>query len=937
MPRLLEADAAPHAMQADALAAQLATDVDRGLSSAEARRRLELHGPNELEAEEPVPAWRRLAEQFQDALVVLLLGATALSAGVWLVERDTPVPYEALAILAIVLLNAVLGYVQEARAERALEALRQTAAARALVVRDGTQRSVPTSELVPGDVAILEAGDTIPADARLVRVTSLQTNEASLTGESLPVVKRTAAVDADASVTERTDMAFAGTIVTYGRGRAVVTGTGADTEIGRVADLLGRGVDKESPFRRELDRVGRMLGLAVLAISAVIVTAILLIDGAQDVAALVEVLLFGVALAVAAVPEGLPAIVTAVLALGVQRMAKRNAIVRKLAAVETLGSATVIATDKTGTLTRNEMTVRTVVTASGRADVAGVGYAPEGEVTLAAHGPDRDAVSAEVERVLRAADRASNARIHREGATWRVQGDPTEGALNVAARKFGLADASLGERFERVDEVPFSSERQMMSTVHRDAAKPDRLVVFAKGAPDRMLEQCAHELVHHEAHPLTPERRERIHGAVDALAADGMRTLAVAFRSLPPDALADSEGPELEERLVLLGLVGMIDPPRAEAAGSVARAIRAGIRPVMITGDHPITALAVAEAVGLDPGGPAVRGAEVERMTDGELQRTVAVRSVFARVSPEHKLRIVEALQRNGQVVAVTGDGVNDAPALQAGDIGVAMGVTGTDVAKGAADMVLADDDFATIVAAVEQGRAIFANVRKFLRFLLSSNFGEVLTIFLGVVLAPVLGLTGAEDGFVLPLLATQILWINLLTDAGPALALGVDPSDPDVMRIPPRQIGEGAITPRMWAGIGFVGLVMAAATLTVMDASLPGGLVAGSGEIAYARTMAFTTLVLLQLFNALNARSDERSVFVGFFRNRWLWGALGLSVALQVVVVYLPALQPAFGTVGLTPGDWLVCAAAASSVLWLREGWKLVARMSASRRSRWI
>ena len=724
---------------------------------------------------------------------------------------------------------------------------------------------------------------------------------------------------------DRRNMVFSGTAATYGRGKGVVTATGMHTELGNIAGLLSRTEEQTTPLQKELDRVGKLLGGIVLVIAVVVVVTILLVEGIRDFAVFLDVLIFGVALAVAAVPEGLPAIVTTTLALGVQRMAGRNAIVRKLPAVETLGSATVICTDKTGTLTKNEMTVRTVVTASGRVDITGTGYAPEGELRHEGKPLQEPALRTEVERTMIAADRANNAVLQEYGGRWSVQGDPTEGALIVAARKAGLSADALGSRFERVGEVPFSSERKLMSTVHEDADKPERLIVFTKGAPDVLVSRCSHELVGGEARTLTNGRHQEIRAASERLASEALRTLGVAFRSLPPDALEREVDDRVEQELVFLGVVGMIDPPREEAKEAVGRAKGAGIRPVMITGDHPQTAAAIARELDITEDERAITGAELEKLDDEALERTVRQCSVYARVNPEHKLRIVEALQKNGDIVAMTGDGVNDAPALKTADIGVAMGITGTDVSKEAADMVLTDDNFASIVAAVEEGRSIFANIQKFLRFLLSSNIGEVLTVFLGVVLAGVIGLTaGGEGVLVLPLLATQILWINLITDGAPALALGLDPADPEVMNRPPRPVGSGVITRRMWGGIAFVGIIMAAGTLLVLDFGLPGGLIEGSGDLPYARTMAFTTLVLFQLFNAPNARSDERSAFHRLFRNPWLRGALVLSIALQILVVYAPFLQPAFGTVSLNLGAWLVCVAVASSVLWLRELSKL-------------
>jgi P-type Ca2+ transporter type 2C len=659
------------------------------------------------------------------------------------------------------------------------------------------------------------------------------------------------------------------------------------------------------------------------------VATILLVEDVHGFSAIFEVLILGVALAVAAVPEGLPAVVTAVLALGVQRMAKRNAIVRHLAAVETLGSADVIASDKTGTLTKNEMTVRRVVTASGSVSLGGTGYAPEGEVRRDGGGAIEGPLRFELVRALAAADRANNAVLQEHEGRWTVQGDPTEGALIVAARKAGLEDDALDARFVRIAEVPFSSERKVMSTVHSDAERSGHLLALTKGAPDVLLARCSRELVGEEVTPLAAERRAEILASNEELAGQALRTLGVAFRLLPKDSFEREDlDASVEQDLVFLGLIGMIDPPRDEAKDAVARAKGAGIRPMMITGDHPKTAAVIAAELGIVADGRAVTGAELERMSDETLDGTVQDVSVYARVNPEHKLRIVRALQREGMTVAMTGDGVNDAPALKTADIGVAMGITGTDVSKEAADMVLADDNFASIVAAVEEGRAIFSNIRKFLRYLLSSNIGEVMTMFFGVLLAGVIGLTAQGDGgVVLPLLATQILWINLVTDGAPALALGVDPAAAGVMTQPPRPRGEGVITRRMWAGIFFVGAVMATGTLIVLDASLPGGLIEGSGSLGYAQTMAFTTLMMFQLFNVLNARSDEQSAFSGLFRNHWLWAAIGLSLLLHVAVIYVPFLQEAFSTVSLSASDWLRCALVASSVLWLRELSKVVTR----------
>jgi Ca2+-transporting ATPase len=909
----------------DEVLAALGVDAASGLPSAEVRARVGRWGPNALRSLPPVPAWRKLLAQFADPLVLLLVAAAVVSAGVWLREElhegRSGLPFEALAILAIVLLNAAMGYVQEARAEQAIAALRRMSAARARVIRDGTRLEVPATDLVPGDIIRLEEGDAIPADARLIEASALRTTEAALTGESVPVPKDTAPLaggtDAAAGLAGRRNMVFSGTAVSTGRGLAVVTATGMRTELGRIAGMLEQTTDETTPLQAALARLGRRLGIAVVAIAAAMTTTLVLVEEVRTVPALLDVLILAVALAVAAVPEGLPAIVTAALSLGVLRMARRRAIVRRLAAVETLGSADVIASDKTGTLTRNEMTVRTVVTASGRVALDRADGAPAGS--------DQDErLRSEVDEALLAGFLANDAVLQPHEGGWTVQGDPTEGALLVAARDAGLDAETVGRRFVRVAEIPFSSERRRMSTVHREAGEDGRRLVAMKGAPDVVLSRCSRERVGRQDRPLMPERRHAILAATAALAGAGLRTLGLAQRRMPEDAPPDGC---VEQDLVFLGLVGMSDPPRPEAREAVARARAAGIRPVMITGDDPRTAAAIAAELGILGDGSAVTGAQLAAMSPEELDEAVRTVSVYARVDPADKLRIVRALQRNGLVVAMTGDGVNDAPALKAADIGIAMGLTGTDVSREAADIVLADDNFATIVAAVEEGRAIFSNIRKFLRYLLSSNLGEVATVAFGVVLAPVLGLSLGTGEVVLPLLATQILWINFVSDGAPALALAVDPVDPAVMTRPPRPRDEGVLTGSMWWSIGFVGVVTASSSLFVLDACLPGGLVAGTGTLRYAQTMTFTTLVLSQLYNVLNARSADASAFDGLFRNRWLWGAILLSLLLQVAVVYTPILQQGFSTVSLSAGDWLFCGAAASAVPVLEELRKAVVR----------
>ena len=909
------------------VAAELGADVRQGLSSAEAAARLGRHGPNQLEAAAAVPAWRKLLAQFADPLIYLLVAAVVVSLVAWLAEGAEGVPFEAIVIAAIIVLNGVLGYVQEARAEQAVAALQRMAAATAGVVRDGREERIATADLVPGDILLLAEGDAVSADARLLEAASLTLAEASLTGESEAVLKEVAPLAGPAGLGDRVNMVFNGTAVTRGRGRAVVTATGMATEMGNVARLLGQTEAQPTPLQREVDRIGRALGVAVIVIALVVVTAIFLTSDLEDASDVVSVLLVGVSLAVAAVPEGLPAVLSVVLALGVQRMARRRAIVKRLSSVETLGSASVVCSDKTGTLTRNEMTIEKVVTGSGEVDVTGSGYRPEGELLVDGRPLEDPVLLDEVRAVLVGGSLANDAVLREEDGEWTIQGDPTEAAFLVAEAKVEGLHEAREARFERVGEVPFTSERKLMSTLERDLEGELGLAVVTKGAPDVLLARCTSERVAGEVLPLTDARREDVLTGVERLADQALRTLAVAYRPLPDGAGAPHDE-SLERELVFLGIVGIIDPPRAEARTAIAEAATAGVRVLMITGDHPRTAARIASDLRIvEPGSRALTGAELEAAADEDLRLAARDVSVYARVAPEHKLRIVNALQADDQIVAMTGDGVNDAPALKTADIGVAMGITGTDVTKEAADMILADDNFATIVAAVREGRGIFANIRKFLRFLLSSNIGEVLTMFFGVVLAGVIGLDDTGEAVAVPLLATQILWINLLTDSAPALALGVDPPPDDVMERPPRRLSDRVIDGRMWFGIVWVGLVMAVVTLVALDLGLPGGLIEGEGEIDEARSMAFTTLVLAQLFNCFNARSDRTSAFHRLFTNKWLWGAIGLSLLLQIAVVQLPFLNDAFGTAPLALTDWLFCVALASAVLWADEAKKLLER----------
>lgn len=903
-------------LTADAVVQSFGSDAEGGLTVPEATRRLTESGRNELRTVAPIPAWRRLLAQFQDPLVYLLLGAIVIALVAWLVEGREGWPIDAIVITMVVVANAVLGFVQEARAANAVAALARMTAVTSSVLRDGERRRIPSAELVPGDILLLEEGDAVGADGRLLRSASLRLQEASLTGESEAVLKDAAALDGLAPLAERSCMVFKGTAVVQGTGRAVITATGMQTEMGGIATMLDATVEQPTPLQREVALIGRTLGIAVVVVAAVLLVSD--IEGPSDV---ITVLLLGVSLAVAAVPEGLPAILSLVLALGVQRMAKRNAVVKTLSSVETLGSASVICSDKTGTLTRSEMTIERIMTASGGSRVTGVGYAPLGRLEIEGGVAPEGALRAEQIVILSGGSLAGNAALRQaEDGAWEIQGDPTEAAFLVAERKLGVEDRRQ-RRFERIGEIPFSSDRKLMSTIERDHEHGGERILITKGAPDVLMQHCSRIRIGMDVVPFDEVQRAHAHADVERLSDEAMRTLAVAYRPLGADE--DPQASEtLERDLIFVGTVGIIDPPREEAAVAIAEARRAGIRVMMITGDHPRTASRIAALLGIvENGKKALTGAELDAMDDAGFAAAVRATSVYARVAPVHKLRIVDALQADGNVVAMTGDGVNDAPALKAADIGVAMGITGTEVTKEAAKMILADDNFATIVEAVREGRAIFDNIRKFLRYLLSSNMGEVLTVFLGVVGAGVIGLGGAGGGeLVLPLLATQILWINLVTDSGPALAMGIDPETDDVMARPPRKANERAIDGRMWRGVIEIGLVMALAALLTIDFYLPGGLIGGSQNLDQARTAGFTVLVLAQLFNCFNARSETTSAFSHLFTNRWLWAAIALSVVLQVAVVNFGPLNVAFGTVPLPLEQWLVCIAMGSSVLWFGE-----------------
>lgn len=980
----------PSLADAQAVAASLGVDPNTGLSQAEAERRLAQYGPNELASAPPVPKWKKFLAQFKDPLVYLLLAATGISLIAWFIEKANAapgaeggeiLPFDAIVIVLILIVNAVLGYIQESKAEEAVEALSQMTAPQTNVLRDGKIARINTVDVVPGDMVVLGEGDSIPADGRLLASASLRVAEASLTGESVPVGKNVDTLAEAKALGDRANMVFNGTSVTQGTGRAIVTSTGMRTQVGKIADLLQATDDDDSPLQKEMNYVSKILGIAVCIIAVVVLVVLALTEGFNDVHDVIDSLLLAVSLAVAAVPEGLAAILTVVLALGVQRMAAHHAIVKKLHSVETLGSASVICSDKTGTLTRNEMTVERVVTPSGEVQLTGTGYAPEGRmVTISDAGltstpsPAQEAAQLEAVATLAVGALANDGELRENtGAgdgsaasdiTWEAVGDPTEVSLIVAARKV-KADRKYAN-YTRIGEIPFTSDRKRMAVVAQDNADAGRLTVFAKGAPDVLLGYCSRIAVNGAVRPMTQGDRQQILAAVERLSAEAYRTLGQAYRPLGTASLAAVPGVRinaaghvadiadqsdvLESDLIWVGMVGIIDPPRTEVRDSVAEAHRAGIRTVMITGDHPLTAARIASDLGIietdrngsaagadDLSGKVLTGVQLDELPDEQaFDKATREISVYARVAPEHKLKIVESLQRQGNIVAMTGDGVNDAPAVKTADIGVAMGITGTEVTKQSAKMILADDNFSTIVEAVREGRGIFDNIRKFLRYLLSSNVGEVFTVFGGVMLAGFLGITQpGSQGVTVPLLATQLLWINLLTDAAPALAMGVDPSTDDVMARKPRKLTDRVIDGQMWGDIIFIGLIMAAVTLIGMDMHLAGGLftdrsvdaVGHDAQMTEARTMGFTILVFAQMLNALCSRSHDQSVFVGLFANKWLWGAIALSTLLQLAVVYVPFLNTAFGTVPLSAGAWVECLGLAMIVLVASELRKCVLR----------
>ncbi|MCS7010866.1 MAG: calcium-translocating P-type ATPase, SERCA-type [Anaerolineales bacterium] len=867
----------------------------QGLSSHEASQRLSAYGPNELQATHRVSAWEILLEQFKNVLILILLAATGISL---LLGHGI----ESIVIAIIVLFAVLLGFIQEYRAERAIEALKQMTAPTATVLRDGEEVRIPARDLVPGDVIVLHTGDRVPADARLLEAINLQVEEAALTGESVPVEKHTQPIPKDdVAIGDRRNMVYAGTAVTYGRGRALVVATGMQTEFGKIAQLLQTVETSKTPLQQNLDKVG-----TVLARAALVVVLLIVILGLVRGQPFIEMLIFGIALAVAVVPEALPAVVTISLAIGVQRMAKRNALIRRLPAVETLGSTSVICSDKTGTLTRDEMTVRKIYVAGQIFHVSGAGYKPEGEFSIDGNTPTPPTEA--LRQLLTAAVLASDTRLMRSRKDasdgWDIKGDPTEGALVVAAAKAGLWKDELDATYPRVGEIPFTSETKRMTTIHRAG---NNQVAYGKGAPEVILNSCDRQLTADGIVPLDAEGRERILAIAQSMADEALRVLGIAFK---PEATLE----KAETNMVFLGLAGMIDPPRPEAKAAIAVCEQAGIRPVMITGDHPSTARAVARELGLLKTGRVVTGAELDQISDEQFTKEVETIDVYARVSPAHKLRVVTALQANGHIVAMTGDGVNDAPALKKADIGVAMGITGTDVTKEAAAMTLTDDNFASIVAAVEEGRGVFGNIKKYLMYLLSSNIGEILLMAGSALL-----------GLPLPLTAVQILYVNLATDGLPALALSVDPPEADLMKRKPRNPRTGIFTRPVVTLMTLGGIWSAIINLGLFTWALHSG-----RSLQEAMTMTFVSLVLIQFFKAYNFRSDRHSVFQRPFANKWLNLAILWEISLLLLIVYLPFLHEPFNTYSLPLGDWLIVLALALTIMpvlelakWMeRRGW---------------
>jgi len=867
----------------ETVADALTTSLQDGLTGSEADKRLGEFGPNELTQQKGRTLFQKFIDQFKNFLVIVLMIAAIISGVVG--ARTGEGLADTFIILGIVLLNAILGVVQESRAEASLAALKQMAAPNAKVIRGGHVDIVPARALVPGDLVVLETGDFVPADLRLCEAANLKIQESALTGESVPVEKRTEALsEEEISLGDRVNMAYSGSMVTYGRGRGIVVKTGMGTEMGRIAEMLAEAESQETPMKKRLQTLGKTLGLAALIICAVIFGA-----GVLYGKEIITMFMTSVSLAVAAIPEGLPAVVTVVMAIGVQRLAKRNAIIRKLPAVETLGSATVICSDKTGTLTLNQMTVTR--------------YYYNEDCHEAKEIDKEQDLSEPLSRLLTVSVLCNDARVHTEDGERKMVGDPTETALVAAGLDLGLKKEDLEQRCPRTGEVPFDSDRKLMSTIHEQG---DTHILCTKGAVDELLTRCDRILTRGSVRPLTDDDRERILAANTKMAADALRVLGGAYRELAgPPRNSDAS---IETGLIFAGMLGMIDPPRPEAREAVRLCRRAGIKPVMITGDHKITAVAIAKSLGIIGGeGEAVTGLELSQMDDETLRERVKDIAVYARVSPEHKVRIVRAWQAHGQIVAMTGDGVNDAPALKQADIGAAMGKVGTDVAKEAADMVLADDNFATVVAAVREGRIIFANILKSIQFLLSCNVGEILLLFIATM-----------ANWHEPLLPIHILWVNLVTDSLPALALGVDPAEKGIMDRHPRDPGRGIFDKGMLTRIIYQGVMVGGLALAAF-------LIGERWSLEIGRTMAFAVLAFSQLVHVFNVRSNTRSLFaIGFFSNIRLVGAIALSALMQLLVIIIPAVAGVFKVTALNGAQWLWVAALSLAPLLIVELVKL-------------
>ena len=875
-----------HVLSFEAVKDSLQTDVTRGLTQTEAARRLTQYGPNTLAQAQARSAFSILLAQFRSLIVALLVAATVIAFAM----GDH---FEAVAILVVIIINAAIGFFTEWKAEQALSALQNQSVRVAHVIRDGTEREIPAAELVPGDLIVLAAGARVPADGRIVESARLQIEEAALTGESLAVTKIADPLpDKNATLGDRLNMAFLGTTITDGRGRLLVTATGAQSEVGKIGILIDEAVTRATPLEQKLARLGRLLIVVVLALCTVIVLAGWL-RGVTDFWHMLEI---GLSLAIAAIPEGLPAVTTMTLALGMQRMARMRALVRRLPAVETLGSVTIICTDKTGTLTRNEMTVCVYALDQRRVKVTGAGYEPtgkfqDGETIVEPHADEHLALA------LRIGMLCNDAKVERTDGHDTVLGDPTEAALVVVAEKAGMQHAALVAEFPRLSEVPFDSTSKRMVTVHRATQGPT--LAFLKGSPGTLLAVSSSQFTTTGVKPLTAEDRQSWEAANEELAGAALRVLGLAYRELP-EGYSDED---FTKELTFVGLVGMSDPLRDEAKAAIATCREAGIRTVMITGDQQPTAAEIARQLGIDvdlKGRPlrTVHGRELANLDAEGWKQVVADAAVFARVSPEHKLQIVEALQQQGHVVAMTGDGVNDAPALKKADIGIAMGIKGTEVAKENADMVITDDNFASIVGAVEQGRIIYGNIIRFLHYLLSCNFSEILTVFIALMI-----------GWPLPLVALQILWLNLITDIFPAFALALEPSTPGVMKRSPRDPQEPLLTRSFVGLIAWQGLLLAGVTLLAFGIGIQWHGTEGEG-LRRATTMGFMTLALAQVFHAFDARSQNRSIFTSrLFTNGWLWGAVAICLLLQAAAVYLPLLQKVLHTVPPTTLEWGVIA----------------------------